>query len=95
MQCSQAARSQNTFVQFFSRETMLRFNARNHTRADLELNCVAVPESKSARSPMRLRAQICQEILEFSAVAVGELRQEDSENLRSWGVVNVAERRRI
>ena len=72
---------------------MLWFNARNHTRADLELNCVAVPQSKNARIPMRLRAQICQEILEFGAVV--EVRQEDSENFRSWAVVEVAERRRI
>ena len=48
-----------------------------------------------ARIPTRVRGEIAKEVFEFGAVHVNELGQEDWENLLAWGVLKVAERRRI
>ena len=48
-----------------------------------------------AQIPKRVRTEISQDIVAFGAVAVEELSQEDWEDLPSWGLLKVAERRRV
>ena len=48
-----------------------------------------------AQIPARHRSNILKDIVDFGAVDVAELGQEDWESLSSWGNLKVAERRRI